>query len=308
MFKGEKFWAYAALISVCFFWGTTYFGIRIAIEDLPPFFLSGFRHILAGGILLSYFIFIKKEKIPPVAELKKIFIVGMLLIFISNTFLNMAEKHISTGLAALLCAFFPFYVLVINLIMKNNEPLNGFSGSGLLIGFHGLLIIFYDKLGDLANREYFTGIGLIVVGNLSWAIATVYSKKAQIRTPPLYSSGLQMFMTGVVILITSIFLGELPDVHFTKNSVWAVSYLIVFGSIVGFSSFTYAVSKLPTTVVSIYAYVNPIVAVALGVLFLGEKNSSLTYLAMVITFAGVFLINYGYQKSDLSKQARGKSN
>jgi drug/metabolite transporter (DMT)-like permease len=301
MVKDEKFWAYFALISVCFFWGTTYFGIRIAVRDLPPLFLVGTRHLIAGGLFCIYFMGIKKQKLPPKSELIKMLISSFFLIFGANALVSIAEKTIPSGLTALICSFLPFYILIINWISGNSEKTNSLSTIGLIIGIIGMFVIFYDSLADILNGTYIIGIALILVANFSWAYGTIFSKKSKIETNPLFSSGLQMLMMGTILTFVSFGLGDFQEVKFTTDGMLAFSYLVIFGSIIGFGSFTYANAKLPAAITSIYAYMNPIVAVILGTLFLNEAISIYTFIGMVITLVGVYLVKKGYKKLSLQK-------
>lgn len=297
MNKNEKFWAYFSLISVSFFWGTTYFGIRIAVVDIPPFLLVGSRHLLAGFILCFYFMVIKKEKLPLFCELKKMFITAALLIMCSNVMVSFAEKSIPSGLTALLCSFLPFYILLINQISGIKNKLNTTSISGLVLGLVGMIVIFYDSLIEIVNGEYLFGIILVLSANFTWAFGLIYSKNANIKASPLYSSGLQMFMIGCFITIFSGLIGDFQKVVFTASGILSFFYLVIFGSIVGFGSFTYANTKLPPNISSIYAYINPIVAIILGTFFLNETISAYTVLGIFLTLFGVFFINSGYRKS-----------
>jgi drug/metabolite transporter (DMT)-like permease len=297
MARDEKFWAYAALISVCFFWGTTYFGIRIAVHYLPPLFLAGMRHLLAGSIFCIYFMGIKGERLPDKKVLLKMFITGLFLIFGANVLVSYAEKTIPSGLAALICSFLPFYILIINWVSGNKEKTSLLSTIGLIIGVLGMLVIFYDNLVDILNGNYLAGIILILLANMSWAYGTIYSKKAEFKTHPLFSSGLQMLIMGITISIVSFLNGDFQRVQFTTSGMTAFFYLVIFGSIVGFGSFTYANAKLPSGIISIYAYINPIVAVVLGSVFLQEKISMYIIAGMILTLVGVYLVNKGYQQN-----------
>ncbi|MDX2189195.1 MAG: EamA family transporter [Bacteroidota bacterium] len=289
-------YAYFALTSVSFFWGTTYFFIKIGGEYLPPFFFSGFRHLIAGAIMLFYFILIKKIPIPDGLTLLKLLGLGITLILGANVLLIYSEQYISSGLAALICAFLPFNILIINLITGNSEKLSLLSILGFALGIIGMLVIFYDSLAEIKNPEYLPGIILVSIGNFSWAIGTVLTKKAKIQLNPFYAAAWQFVLAGSVIFLLSFIFDDWNKIEFNTTSVGALSYLIVFGSIIGYGSFAYTIAHLPANVSSIYAYINPIVAVTLGFIFLNEQITWYTVLAMVITLLGVYLVNRGYKK------------
>jgi drug/metabolite transporter (DMT)-like permease len=208
-------------------------------------------------------------------------------------FLSFAEQSIPSGLASLICAFLPFYLLIINRLMGTSESFSKLSFLGLLVGIFGMGVIFYDSIFDILNGKYTLGIILTLLANLTWAFGTIYARKSNFKTNPLFSSGLQMIMMGIFISLISFLNGDFEVVKFSQPSVLAFFYLVVFGSIVGFGSFTYANAKLPTSVTSIYAYVNPVVAVLLGTLFLDEKITYFTVSGMFLTLIGVFLVNKG---------------
>lgn len=292
-----------ALAAVSLFWGTTYLGIRVAMNDLPPFFLSGFRHIISGGIICAWAMVVQKKPLPPLSELKKIFIMGFFLILMANAMLNWAELYIPTGLAAIMAALVPLCILVINLIFRYSEPINTYSIVGIIIGLGGVALIFYDNVLFITHGSYLKGIMLMLVSVMAWAMGTVYAKHAHIKTDAFFSTGLQMLMLGVSITMLSYFIGEFPEVKFTSASLGAVAYLVVFGSIIGYTAYVYSVENLPTTLVSVYAYINPIVAVVLGVVFLKENVNAIMLAAMGVTLLGVFLVNYGNYKG----RATGKN-
>jgi drug/metabolite transporter (DMT)-like permease len=295
MKKNKLFLAYLALAAVCFFWGTTYFAIRIAIVDFPPLLLGGLRHLIAGLVLIA-FMWRKGIEIPPKQELKKIFIAGLFFLLLSNVSINWAEKYIASGLAALLCSLLPCYVLIFNIFLKNDEKQHPITYIGLLAGLIGMFLIFYDSLDDIFNGKYLPGILLIVFANAAWAYGSIYLRKSNLKTNPLLASGLQMFLVGLFTTLISLVTGEYQLLHVTADGVYALSYLILFGSLVGYNSFVYATTQLPSTLVSIYSYINPVVAIVLGTVFLNEKITFYTLLSIIFILFAVFLINLGHQK------------
>lgn len=290
-------WAYIALTTVCFFWGTTYFFIKIGVKDISPFLFSGLRHAAAGLLICTYFFVFKKQKLPLKAELIRLFLVGILLLIFANCFVAWAEVYLPSGLTSLLCCFVPFYMLIINVLMKNTEPINRYSILGLALGLIGSVLIFSDNISMLSDVKNTLGIILTVIANMSWALGTIFMKKNKSSISPLYSAGIQMFMIGFVVIIGSVLFENHDSLQFTSDAVLALVYLIFFGSIVGFGCYFYAVSTLPTTVVSINGYVNVVVAMILASLFQNELFGLKTLFSLIITLFGVYLINLGYNKS-----------
>lgn len=287
--------AYGALAAVCFFWGTTYLAIRIGVDSMPPFLFAGVRFLLAGGLMSLYFI-VKKTPWPSLKEWKSILLVSVLFFVVGNSSVVHAEQHISSGLAALICSAIPIWVVLINLLTSRSEKLNALIVGGLLIGFSGLVMIFYDNIGDLSDPSHLFSLVFLLAGNLTWSYGTVYAKKTKLQTPMLFAAGLQMFAAGIQLSAVGLISGEASAFHPTAEAWTALLYLVVIGSIVSYGAYMYALSKLPSTVVSLYAYVNPVVAVVVGFLVLHEQFGFYTLVAMAITIAGVYLVNAGFKK------------
>lgn len=285
--------AYGALAAVCFFWGTTYLAIRIGVGSMPPFLFAGIRFLIAGGLMSLYFIF-KKTSWPSWQEWKSIVLVSLLFV-IGNSSVVYAEQHISSGLAALICSAIPIWVVLINLVTSRSEKLNTLIVTGLIIGFGGLVMIFYDNIGDLSDPAHLFSIIFLLFGNLAWSYGTVYSKKIKWKTSLLFAAGLQMLAAGIQLTLVGLISGEASLFHPTTEGWMSLLYLAVIGSVLSYGAYLYALSKLPSTVVSLYAYVNPVIAVVFGFLLLHEQFGFYTLVAMGVTIAGVYLVNQGFK-------------
>jgi drug/metabolite transporter (DMT)-like permease len=293
--KKNKLLPYLALFCVCFFWGTTFMGIRIGVQYMPPFILAGYRQTIAGLILCGYFV-IKGDKWPPFKQFLSISLCGLLMIGLGNGLVTWAEQYISSGLAALLCASTPFWIIGINFCQKKLETFNAKIIVGLVIGLIGQIIIFYDNLADLSNPKYFAGIICIVIANFSWAVGTVITKQVKVSINPLFSAGIQMLVAGIALSILGMFKTDITTLHIEAKGIWAMLYLAVFGSALAYGAYIYVLGKLPTTIVSLYSYINPMVAILLGCVFLHEKLNAQVIMAMILTLIGVFLVNRGFSK------------
>lgn len=290
--------AYLALAALCFFWGTTYLAIRIGVQTVPIFIFSGFRFVGAGLIMCLYF-FLKGYSFPDKKDFIRLMISGMFLFVGGNLILCYAEIEVPSGLAALICAAFPFWIVLINYIAdRNNKPTRKVMG-GLLLGFLGLIIIFRDNLHFFSNTKYFFSIVLLIAANIFWAIGAVYSKRNPVKTHLLYGAGLQMLCCGSVSALAGIFRGEFAHLTLTHDGIWSFIYLMIAGSIIGYNCFVYCLQELPSTLVSVYAYVNPIVAIILGWIALDEAITAGMAAAMVLTLAGVYIINRAMQEGKL---------
>ena len=296
MNRNKDLWkAYLALACVCFFWGTTYLGIRIGVRTLPPLWLVGIRQTLAGGLICAYFL-LRRQPLPSWRQLKTLLIAGCLMIVIGNGVVAWAELYIPSGLAALLCSLVPFWIIGFNLLLRQAEGLNLKTLIGLLVGLAGLVAIFYGNLKDLANPDYLAGTLAILAANAGWAGGTIYLKRHQPSLPPLFSAGLQLLLAGLVVDGLSLAVGVPFPEKFTDEAIGVLAYLILFGSILAYGAYVYALTKLPSTLISLYAYINPVVAVLLGWFLLDEALTGPILVAMVLILAGVYLVNKSLEK------------
>ena len=208
-----------------------------------------------------------------------------------------AEKNIPSGLAALINCGLPFWIVIISKIIHKSEKISVTTIIGLAIGFCGQLLIFYDQLKYLISPAYLSGIIFSLFGVLFASYGSVYMKKHAVRSNPVFSGGVQMLCWGILISAIGLIKGEAREMMQVSIVSWqAFFYLVIFGSVIGYSSFCYALSKLPATLVSVYTYINPIVALWLGWLILNERITPVMILAMVITISGVFIVKEGVQK------------
>jgi drug/metabolite transporter (DMT)-like permease len=285
----ETFKAYAAWGAVCLFWGTTYLAIRIGVRTLPPALFAGIRFFVAGSVFLAY-LKIRGVSLPRKRDLLNIAIVGILLLVIANGCVVWAEQWVPSGLAALIVATLPFWVSGIEAIWPSGNRLNVLKILGIVVGFFGLVILFVPELKTSINQAYLKGVLALLFAPLSWAMGSVYAKYHPVRTAPLMAASLQMVIAGIILIFIGIILHEAPRFDLNLEGLAALVYLAIFGSIIGYSSFIYALAKLPAAKVSMYAYVNPIIAVLLGWLVLGEQLDWRVALATAVILLGVVLV------------------
>lgn len=294
--KKDLYKAYIALGLVSFFWGTTYIAARIGVQHMPGLFVSGIRQFVSGSILVSFFL-IKGHKIPGREILKKISVQSIFLLCIANGLLTWSVEYISGGLAAVIAALVPLFIALFTVWMSRCAKITRWMLVGLIMGFAGVLTIFYDYLGQLQHKSFLIGVLLAMVSTMSWSFGTVYSSKQKPAIDILFNVGLQMLIAGIVVLTVCAITGKYVSLAAIGQSSWlALSYLIVFGSLLAYSAYVFVISKLPPTQVSVYAYINPIVAVLLGWLLLSEKMNVNMIIGTVITLSGVFLVNREFKK------------
>lgn len=289
--------AYIALGLVSFFWGTTYVAVRVGAQQMPGLFMAGLRQFISGFLLVIFFL-ARGYKLPDLRELKRISIQGIFLLCIANGLLTWAMEYISGGLAAIIVALVPLFIALFSIWLSKSAKITRWMITGLFTGFAGVLLIFSDYMGEMHNKNFLFGIGLSLISVISWSFGTVYTSRQKSSVNILFNVGLQMFIAGTIMLIACVITGKYVSLASAGTSSWiALLYLIVFGSLIAYSAFVFAVSKLPPTLVSIYAYINPVVAVGLGWLLLSEKMNILMAAGILITLGGVYIVNREFKKA-----------
>lgn len=278
-------------------WGSTYFFIHIAVNGIPPFMLGAFRFISAGLLMLLWSLY-KREKVFDLKTIKHAAISGVLLLLVGNGVVIWVEQYQPSALVAILVSGAPLWFVVLD---KPNWPANFKSRStllGLFTGFCGVFLLFYEKI----NAMYSIGgenaeIGmlvLLVVGSMAWAGGSLYSKHYSSARKASVNTTWQMLIAGIAFIPGSLISGEFNHFQWREVSTdsWmAAIYLVIFGSLAAFSAYVWLLSVRPATQVSTYAYVNPVVAVLLGVFFADEHISLLQILGLATILTSVLLIN-----------------
>jgi drug/metabolite transporter (DMT)-like permease len=292
MSSESKVLAYVAFATVSFVWGTTYLAIAVAIETLPTLLFPGMRFVLGGTILLLIRL-AQGGKLPTKrSDWRNLAVVGLLMVGVGNVAVVWAEHHVSSGFAALLVATAPLWMASLERMRKSGERFSGRKLAGLLIGFSGVAILVGPELGaDELNVLFLVGVIVTQLGTIGWDLGSIISKyHLSVELDPLVSASLQMIFGGLIVGTLGLANGEAAAMHFTTRSLTAFLYLVVFGSVIAYGAYVYALSKLPTSVVSLYAYINPVVAVYLGSLILDEKVTANAIIGMLVIFAGVAMV------------------
>jgi drug/metabolite transporter (DMT)-like permease len=294
--KPELKKAYIALALVSFFWGTTYLAAKISAGNIPGLYVAGVRQFISGLILVVWFKS-KGYKWPDLRSLKHIALQGFFLLCIANGLLTWAMEYISSGLGAIIAGLVPLFVAIFSIVLLRFARFTKLMGAGLIVGFAGIATIFYEYLQQLLDPEFAFGTGLALIATISWSFGTVYTSKKKNTVPVLFAVGLQMLIAGVIMLIVCYLSGKYVDLTAASDaSLLSLLYLIIFGSLLAYSAYVFAISKLPPTQVSVYAYINPIVAIVCGWLLLHEKMSINVVTGTMITIAGVYLVNREFKK------------
>lgn len=272
-------------------WGSTYLGIRVGIATIPPFLMAGTRFLIAGGSLYAWSRLRGAAK-PDLEQWKNAGIIGALLLMVGNGAVSWAEQRVDSGMTSLLVATVPLW-LVLAEVVKGKRPAM-LQWVGVAMGLVGVgLLVKPSSNAAVASVDPY-GAAVLMLGSLSWTIGSLFSRTARLAKPASMASGMQMICGGVLMMTISVITGELASFEperITTASILAWAYLIVFGSIIGFSTYMWLLTVASPAAVGTYAYVNPVVAVLLGVLVAGETLPASATLAMVIITGSVALVS-----------------
>jgi drug/metabolite transporter (DMT)-like permease len=274
-------------------WGSTYLAIRVGIESFPPLLLAGSRHLLTGLIL--YPLLRWKTGVRPTAQHWRMsFITGFLLLFIGNGGVCLAEQTVPSGVTALLVATVSLWMVLVDWLRPGGTRPVPRVMAGLILGFGGLALLVGPKNLGGSGRVDPLGVGILLVASLAWASGSVYSKHAGgLSGSPLLGAAMQSLSGGIALWIAGIASGEIRSLHLaaiSRRSWLALGYLIVFGSMVGFTAYIYILKKSTATRVATYAFVNPVVALFLGWLLVGESITLRTIIAAAVILTAVLLV------------------
>src|SRR5213594_3197303 len=298
-----------AFLSIYTIWGSTYLAIRFAIETFPPFLMAAIRFLIAGGLLYAW-MRLRGAPRPTRANWKAATIVGGLLLLGGNGGVTKAEQVIPSSLAAVLITTVPIWMALLELLRKDRIVPTLHVVIGLVLGFGGVILLVGP--GDLSGSGGLNPLwaGVLILAALSWAIGSVYSRNAPLPTTPLLGSGMEMLAGGALLLVASLISKEWAG--FQPGNVSFLSlvsfiYLIVFGSLVGFSSYVWLLTKTTTARVSTYAYVNPVVAVFLGYFLAAEQLTLRTLLASSVIVIAVVVITTFKSRRTRNDNSRSRS-
>lgn len=286
-----------AWVVVCVVWGTTYLAIRVALETVPVVLVAGLRW-MSAGIILTGIVYATGGRLPGRYAWAGLALLGFLMNVIGNGLVVWAEQFVASGLTAVVVAMVPFWQVAIEAWAPGGERITRRTIAGLLLGFSGILVLVWPELafGGAATTGMIAGIVALQVACAGWAAGTSYTKRHASAADPLSAAALQMLFSGVMLLGLSTALGEWSELHFTTRTAAAMIYLTVMGSAVAYTAYVYIVRRLPLSTVSLYAYINPIIAVVLGTLLLDEPFSLRIVLASALVLAGVAVVR-GVQSS-----------
>lgn len=287
-----KIWA--ALLVVYIFWGSTYLAIRYAVETIPPFLMAGTRFLIAGSLLYGW-----RRLAGDIGPTRKQWaaatLIGVLLLFGGNGMLSWAEQLVPSGVAALLIGAVPLWMTLIEALQPGGVRPNLLGGIGLVVGFGGIVLLVSPSLSSGSKTDLPPlGIAILMVAALSWSLGSIYSRHADLPSSSLVGTGMEMLAGGVACYLAGTLFGEWKSVvlsDITVRSWLGLVFLIVFGSMLTYSAYTWLLRAAPVSLVSTYAYVNPLVAILLGSLFAQEVLTVRILVAALVIVGSVVVIN-----------------
>jgi drug/metabolite transporter (DMT)-like permease len=275
---------------VCLLWGTTYLGIRIALETIPPGLLGGIRFTVAGTVLCA-FVRARGERLPSARDLPMQAVIGVLMLAIGNGLVVVAEQWIPSGIAAVGVASAPFWMSGVA-ALAGGERLTGGTLAGFSLGFGGIVVLIWPELfhGGASGTLFVFGIIAAQIACLGWSIGSWLSRTHTPRGGTLAASAVQQLCGGLVMLAIGTAVGEWDGITISARSAAAEVYLIAFGSLTAYSAYLYALQHLPIATVSLYAYVNPVIAVILGTLIASEPFTPRLVVAAALVLSGIAVV------------------
>jgi drug/metabolite transporter (DMT)-like permease len=287
----NKLAIWAAMVTIYIVWGSTYLAIRFAVATIPPFYMASLRFLLAGGIL---FLFrrLAGDPLPTLKEWRSAGIIGLFLLLGGNGSLVWAEQRIPSSLAALLVGTVPLWMVIIDALKPGGKWPRWQIMAGVVIGFGGIALLFWPGQNVGGSKIDLIGALVVLIGSIAWASGSLYTRTATLPLSPLLGTSMEMLVGGVSLFLVGSLSGEATQINLqliSTKSLLGMGYLIVFGSLVGFATYTWVLRAAPTSLVSTYAYVNPLVAIMLGYFFANETLGIRTIVAAVIILGSVLL-------------------
>lgn len=307
----NKFSVVFALLMVYIFWGGTYLGIKLATKTIPPFLMAGSRFFCAGTLMYIY-ARMKGAPRPSRQNLTAAFYVAFLLLLLGNGSVTFASRFVASNISAIIVATVPMWLILLNWIFVTKKPPSLGVVLGILIGLIGIGILVFGASTGPSKTIDPLGIALLLFATISWAIGSLYSKFAKLPDNTVLSIAIQMLCAGVQFYTVSILSGEYKSFSFadiTASSAWGFCYLVFLGSIVGYSAYIWLMKNVEPAIVSTYAFVNPVVAVFVGWLFLREtlSESALTGSAIIVVAVVIITLSQAREKKKQHRNQNGFS-
>jgi drug/metabolite transporter (DMT)-like permease len=288
---------YTALAVTCIVWGTTWVASKIGVNEMPALQMAAIRQFLGGMCFIVFFMLYKKMPLPTLKQFRWITIMAVLMFVFANGLSTWSLKYIPTGLSALIGALYPLSVVIIERVFFKSRNMNVLTFIGLFLGLTGVGIVFYESAFNQLNTDFMIGLSLSVLAMLSWSVGTIFLSRNKANINPYYGTGWQMMVSSLILLgIAAITQPMVPLSAISLKGWMAILYLVLFGSIVTFIAFIYSMKKLPIAISSLYAYINPLVAMVVAALLLKEKLTINILWGAIVTLIGVYLVNLSIKR------------
>lgn len=266
---------------------------------MPPLQLAYLRQLIAGILLVGFFLLFKKFSLPTAKQFGWLLMMALLMFVFANGLSTWSLHWISSGLSALIGALYPLCVVILEKFFFNSKPLTRITYLGLFMGLLGVVIVFYDNAVAPNNGTIWPGLLLSIAAMLSWSLGTIFLGRNKTQINPYYGAGWQMLLGGVILLLwAQLGTTTIPHAQIPLKAWLAIAYLVIFGSIIAFVAFIYSIKKLPAALASLYAYINPLVAMVLGSILVNEHLTLHILWGAVVTLTGVYLVNNSIKKQN----------
>jgi drug/metabolite transporter (DMT)-like permease len=290
--KDKQSKGYLALAVTCIVWGTTWVASKVGVHEMPALQMASIRQLLGGLSFVLFFLLYKKMPLPTVKQFRWIAVMSVLMFVFANGLSTWSLRFIPTGLSALIGALYPLSVVIIERLFFKGTKMTVLTFLGLFLGLTGVGIVFYETAFDNITPDFLLGLSLSVFAMLSWSVGTIFLSRNKANLNPYYGTGWQMLFSSVILFVMAEF--TQPTVALTSISLtaWlAIAYLVVFGSIITFIAFIYSMKVLPAAISSLYAYINPLVAMIVAAFVLNEHLTINILWGSIVTLIGVYLVN-----------------
>ena len=283
--------AWISWVVVCLIWGTTYLAIKVALETLPPFLMGGLRYA-AAGIILGIFLVGRGRALPPGSAWPRLAVLGFFMLGLGNGGVVVGSQWLPSGLVAVLIATSPFWMVSVEALVSGGQRIRARQWLGLITGFAGIIVLVWPDItaGGAAGRNFLWGVVAVQIACAGWAVGSSYTRRHVMPADVLGAAAVQMLFGGIFMTMTGTMLGEWGRLAFSFRTATAFVYLTLAGSVVAFAAYSYALRHLDVAIVSLYTYINPVIAVALGAWLLGEPFGWRMAVAAALIAGGVVVV------------------
>ncbi len=299
MLRSSKTKGYIALLATSTVWGTTWVASKMGLSEIPALQMAYIRQFFAGIIFVSFFLFYKKTPLPTRKQFVWLFIMAIIMFVSANGLSTWGIKFIPAGLGSLIGALYPLSVVIIERLFFKSKKITAITFAGFFLGISGIAIVSYENAFDNPGPLFMFGIFLSLIAMLSWSVGTIFIARNKVEINPYFGVGWQMLISSLILFIVTESTQSTLAFSEISLKVWGIiAYLVLFGSVIAFVAFIYSTKVLPTAIASLYAYINPFVAMVTAYFIINEKLSMNILWGSMVTLIGVFLVNYSIKKNE----------